>query len=171
MADVLNNYKVDIMQVNHLSMTNEEEINLTKKMLGVDPDAEWPDSEGFITEEHGIDSRIVIRELKKLTSKAGFVVRHNPYLTDEQIEKYYSDETFRLRAQCFTPWFKVQIKANGDVTPCFDFKIGNIRDESFDEIWYGRRMTEFRTAIQKYGNFPFCDRKCCDSHFKEYKEK
>ncbi|MFN8472700.1 MAG: SPASM domain-containing protein [Anaerolineae bacterium] len=59
----------------------------------------------------------------------------------------------RRRAPCRYPWTSAYILANGDVHPCCaslasgGYKLGNVFDESFDDIWWGERYQEFRRQL------------------------
>lgn len=55
---------------------------------------------------------------------------------------------------CFVPWFHATILPNGDVAPCCvaplseDFFMGNLKDQSFEEIWEGKKFMAFRRKCQ-----------------------
>ncbi len=60
-------------------------------------------------------------------------------------------------AICTEPFFSVTIDAFGNVYPCcgdgaFDFSVGNIFKESFDNIWNCEKMYNIRNVLQKKGN-------------------
>lgn len=69
---------------------------------------------------------------------------------DELIKKDVNNHKIKLN--CFNPWTNLMVLNNGDVGPCClytpDKKIGNIRDSSLKEIWYGRKLEEFRDKIR-----------------------
>lgn len=166
MADFVNELGIEIMNINHLCMPKQKEIDATKKMLGVPASTSWPASEGFLVEHEEIDSKIVVKGIRELCSKSNAFIHQSPPLSDDEIISYYSKKQFQLREQCYSPWFRIRVKPNGDVLPCVEFFLGNIRKESFNNIWKGEKMQYFRSIIKKYGKFPSCDRKCCDRHFK-----
>jgi radical SAM protein with 4Fe4S-binding SPASM domain len=148
-------------------VTNEREIRSTKKLFGIPDSSNWPDSEAFIGTLNGINPEVVVQQIKGLYSNFAALVYQSPEMSEEKIRSYYSNIPFQLRKQCFAPWFKVHIRSNGDVTPCADFIIGNIYQERFIDIWNGEKMQDFRSKLRQFGKFPFCDRKCCDNHFKK----
>lgn len=47
---------------------------------------------------------------------------------------------------CLICWFHIRILGNGDVVPCCrsSYRLGNIADHSFTEIWDGQAINEFR---------------------------
>jgi len=61
-------------------------------------------------------------------------------------------ESHKIRIRCFNPWTNLMILNNGDVGPCClytpDKKIGNIRESSLKEIWFGKKQEEFKNKIK-----------------------
>jgi MoaA/NifB/PqqE/SkfB family radical SAM enzyme len=51
-----------------------------------------------------------------------------------------------LHSPCLVCWFHMRILGNGDVVPCCrsSYRLGNIIDHSFAEIWDGQAINEFR---------------------------
>jgi MoaA/NifB/PqqE/SkfB family radical SAM enzyme len=53
------------------------------------------------------------------------------------------------RTACTLPFFTLAVRSNGDVSPCcIDWiggtNIGNVYEETLEDIWYGDKMFEFR---------------------------
>lgn len=57
---------------------------------------------------------------------------------------------------CRQPWSGVQISATGDVYPCLSIKMGNVREQSFTQIWNGKKFVNFRKSLIKLKLFPAC---------------
>jgi radical SAM protein with 4Fe4S-binding SPASM domain len=61
------------------------------------------------------------------------------------------------RRVCPSPFYMVQIKANGDVMPCcacaFHNRLGNIHEQPFAEIWHGKTAQDFRRMQIAGGRF------------------
>jgi radical SAM protein with 4Fe4S-binding SPASM domain len=60
----------------------------------------------------------------------------------------------RLSNQCWRMWHSCVITWDGQVVPCcFDkdakYKLGNLSNQSFDEIWYSEDYMNFRNSILK----------------------
>lgn len=55
--------------------------------------------------------------------------------------------------QCILPWVWLDMEPNGEVCPCFENcnVLGNINNESLEEIWNGNKMKEFRLSLLKDG--------------------
>ncbi len=70
-------------------------------------------------------------------------------------KKYYCTRPFE--------WFAVL--DNGDVSPCCPpwingYRIGNLYEESVDEVWNGKKAQDFRRSILD-GSFEYCNSLSC----------
>jgi radical SAM protein with 4Fe4S-binding SPASM domain len=84
-----------------------------------------------------------------------------PALNPEKISVYYNDLETPIRNHCIVPWCQANINYNGDVHFCADypdFILGNIKDQSFTEIYNGEKANLFRETIngRDGGIFPGC---------------
>lgn len=65
---------------------------------------------------------------------------------------------------CRRPFKSFQIEADGNVYFCCpsftDEPVGNIFDDSFEDIWYGEKATRFRKAILDK-SYKYCNMKLC----------
>jgi radical SAM protein with 4Fe4S-binding SPASM domain len=66
---------------------------------------------------------------------------------------------------CLVPWYSTYVTARGKVLPCCyltdeQYVLGDIHEESFEQIWNGKRYREFRRALREdRANLPGC-REC-----------
>ena len=86
-----------------------------------------------------------------------------PALNPDKIETYYGDLETPVRTHCSVPWSQANIDYDGGVHFCADYpdyKIGNIKDQSFFEIFNGERARLFRRTLKQSpdGIFPGCVR-------------
>lgn len=86
-----------------------------------------------------------------------------PSLEPDKIDIYYSKLDEPVRVQCSVPWSQANIDYNGDVHFCADYNdypLGNIREQSFFDIYNGERAKKFRLALKnsRNGLFPGCVR-------------
>ena len=80
------------------------------------------------------------------------------------MEKYYLDkdlDTIRPYLRCATPWTTAFIDPQGNVSNCIAYKIGNISENDFWEIWNNEKAQYFRKNLSECGNFGICA-KCCN---------
>jgi radical SAM protein with 4Fe4S-binding SPASM domain len=64
---------------------------------------------------------------------------------------------------CNSPWSYARILPNGDVQLCYQFQIGNLNRQSFEEIWFGdaanavrERVTRIPQVCETCDYFRFC---------------
>jgi Fe-coproporphyrin III synthase len=63
--------------------------------------------------------------------------------------------------RCNAPWVSAVVESDGTVRPCFFHEpIGNVRNESLDQVLNGSRGISFRTALDVANN-PTCRRCVC----------
>jgi MoaA/NifB/PqqE/SkfB family radical SAM enzyme len=119
------------------------------------------DWEGFVREHTpDIDPEKLIQMLKKVRSlKTDVDVSVYPNLPDSEIVKYYTSFDFEpesYKKRCLSPWMVAYIFPDGSVRPCqsLNYSIGNIRDDSFKQLWNGERASNFRKTLKKDKCFP-----------------
>jgi MoaA/NifB/PqqE/SkfB family radical SAM enzyme len=88
-----------------------------------------------------------------------------PDVPAEKVPEYFSDfsQTFG-HSLCPVAWYFAQVEPDGEVCFCGDFPdyfIGNVRKQSFREVWTGERAWKFRDKLAKEP-LPICNR-CCGS--------
>jgi radical SAM protein with 4Fe4S-binding SPASM domain len=86
-----------------------------------------------------------------------------PALNPEKINSYYGELDVPVRTHCSVPWSQANIDYDGGVHFCADYpdyKLGNIKDEKFFDIFNGERAKRFRDELKKspQGMFPGCVR-------------
>jgi MoaA/NifB/PqqE/SkfB family radical SAM enzyme len=68
--------------------------------------------------------------------------------------------------RCLNPFRWLEVNEGGEVTPCcgpwFKGNLGNLNDQSMEEIWNGKRFRELREAMFKGGDWGrFCNAATC----------
>lgn len=69
---------------------------------------------------------------------------------------------YSIKKPCHWPWMSTYIAANGDIIPCCiladsdTFKIGNIFEENFSEIWNSKKYQDLRGCIRSHDIPEFC---------------
>ncbi len=89
-----------------------------------------------------------------------------PDVPAARVPEYFSNfgETFGHN-MCPVAWYFAQIEPDGEVTFCGDFPdyfIGNVRKQSFRDIWTGEKAQRFRAKLAKEP-LPICAR-CCGNY-------
>lgn len=90
----------------------------------------------------------------ELIKKYNLYTRYNNQLSIRSEDKpkegvYWFEKKKEKRKACSAPFKNPVIRWDGEVTVCclddiFLYSMGNLNDKSFDEIWYGKKMDDFR---------------------------
>lgn len=120
--------------------------------------------EGFVFDPGHIDTDVLIDQIQTLRSTQwGFNVQVQPDYPLEELPAYYHVKNYRRNTltNCAIPWTNASIAPNCRVTPCLELACGDLRENSFLEIWNGSKFRKFRRVIRKVKRFPVCHR-CCN---------
>lgn len=129
------------------------------------------DFSGFILppEVASVDCDSLIRALRGLRSRVWpFLLSVYPELTEEEIHRYYGAGEFvpdRYPHRCVSPWITVYVFPDGSVRPCLstNYPAGNLKEQTFQEIWNGEPLKRYRRAIREDRAWPFCS-KCTEMY-------
>jgi MoaA/NifB/PqqE/SkfB family radical SAM enzyme len=84
-----------------------------------------------------------------------------PELGREAMRTYYQEPTrFTHRMTPSCAWISTDILPNGDVSPCYDLVVGNVRREPFMQAWNSPAFRDHRQRLTRHGQYPVCAR-CC----------
>jgi radical SAM protein with 4Fe4S-binding SPASM domain len=74
---------------------------------------------------------------------------------DEKPLNTTGTESFR---KCYHPWTSISVNEKGDIFPCCItyVKMGNLRHNSFTEIWNGKRYQKFRKTVNSLAPKEMC---------------
>lgn len=127
----------------------------------------YPATTACIPDDFAFD-KINLSVFHKQTKEIQRYYKHKVKLHFEpdikKLERYFFSPTeFMDNTRCVLPWFVAQILTTGQLivlTRCYNLDLGNIMEKSFEEIWNGPKMRQFRRDLQRVGRFPGCAR--CD---------
>ena len=141
--------------------TYERQNNLFRAHFGTT----CPDWGGFVRDRlPEIDADYLVREIRRIESRTwGIPVSFYPNYTDDEIRRYYRQFDFTPSSyapRCMSPWMVAYIFPDGSVRPCqsLNFSAGNVREQSFREIWNGNDLRAFRQVVKTHRMFPVCAR-------------
>ena len=161
---LIEGYEIPLVLFSHTLFLSEELLKRHKSQfdrLLKTNSKEW---EGYVIDmaKHIDINRLTecIREVKKKYYER---LTFSPDLSEGELHAYYKDYSYSVDRMCYAPWLTAVISPEGNISPCSDYVIGNIRDRSFDEIWNGEKVKNFRRTLVKRQKFPVCDR-CCMIH-------
>jgi MoaA/NifB/PqqE/SkfB family radical SAM enzyme len=89
---------------------------------------------------------------KRLNVGLNFV----PALTVEEIVDYYDNKFDLSKWHCLDPWSTMRISPYGDVFPCLNFKVGNVREQKPSVLWNSSSYRRFRKTLGSAVLFESC---------------
>ena len=116
-----------------------------------------------------IDLKQLQEEVLKIKSnKYSFTPSFSPDIDNlERLQTYYNQPEKKMGKTCNDVFTNLMIKTDGSVIPahgrCYNVSMGNIYENTLEEIWNGKQYGEFRKTIVKAGGLlPACNR-CCSA--------
>jgi MoaA/NifB/PqqE/SkfB family radical SAM enzyme len=106
--------------------------------------------------------QLQIKQLKKIRSNFDILFSAEDWFWVDQATK-----SFFKKSNCNLPWLglgimpNLDVLAGGSILTCAQI-LGNLRQESFKEIWNGKKICNLRKQILKYG-LPLTCQGCCHS--------
>lgn len=107
-----------------------------------------------------------IQNIKK--EKYPFEVSFSPeIISKEKLLEFYKVPEKKIGKGCNDVFTSIMIKSDGSVIPshgrCYNLNLGNIYDNSLEEIWKGNTLSKFRKDLNNNsGLLPACSR-CCSA--------
>jgi len=93
----------------------------------------------------------------------------NPYEYLMKIPDYFLGKRMHPEKGCLVPSYSCAIDVSGNIHPCwpmFDIAIGNIKNNSFTNLWNSEKCYEIQ-QLSKNGNCSGCLLSCYDKSYKE----
>jgi radical SAM protein with 4Fe4S-binding SPASM domain len=166
MVDLAKSLDVGTVRFQYISVIDRSTVEQTDQMMGeqvvgVHNFVGIPPSY-LVPKEHLAKLEDVIAEIRK---RAGTQVECGiePVFFNKD-KRFVENGTFPVW-DCNVPWSQAFVTPTGDLIPCPmfpDYKLGNIREKSFEQIWNGRRARGIRKRLSR-GLPPICQ-KCCFIH-------
>jgi len=149
----------------HLIFADQEAFDETERITQAALNCNSPDWAGFIMDElPRIDPEQIIMQKQLIEQEKNSVPAFfYPNFTDEEIRAYYTSFNFlpsSYKRRCLSPWMVAYVLPDGSVKPCLSlgYEMGNLKEDSFQEIWNGDRVVRFRRLLKERGYFPVCPR-------------
>jgi MoaA/NifB/PqqE/SkfB family radical SAM enzyme len=161
MVDVAEELGVDAIGLNHLMFCTPEDAAETVRIIGA-PDASVITT--FITPDPGLEIERVRQQVTALARKCkarNILFDYRPKVHDQLIENYYTPGA-KLEGRCLYPFLHARVSFSGKVyfCPFIRVEVGDLSQQSLEEIWNGEKYVEMRKKLVEHGVFPAC-RRCC----------
>jgi len=161
MVDVAEELGVDAIGLNHLMFSTPEEVAETVKIIGAtDPSV----IATYVTPDPGLDVDRVRSQVHALAQKCrdkNVLFDFRPKVHSPLMDSYYTPGT-KLDGRCLYPFLHARVSFSGKVyfCPFIRVEVGDLADQSLEEIWNGDKYVEMRRRLLEHGIFPVC-RRCC----------
>lgn len=129
-------------------------INLREEIVESEP---WADRLPIV------DRGVFAASLERLEASArtkGVPFAFSPLRTKAEVLDFYAGKLAYNQYSCTVPWTTTRISPTGDVFPCLNYRIGNIRQHSLTALWNHPRYREFRNRMTGRGLYQSCAG-CC----------
>lgn len=163
LAEASREFHLGVHIINLGTYTNNAIVEKQRRFMKEKLDTDIDCLEGYNTGfNEGIDGHKLYDILQNIHNRNyGHPIITVPALNPEKIHQYYSELEVPVRDHCIVPWCQANINYNGDVHFCADYPdyiLGNIKEQSFSDIYNGDRANKFRKEIHacKGGMFPGC---------------
>jgi len=161
MVDVAEELGVDAIGLNHLMFCTPEDAAETVRMIGAQ-DASVITT--FITPDPGLEIARVRRQVSALEAKCkakNILFDYRPKVHDQLIENYYTPGA-KLDGRCLYPFLHARVSFSGKVyfCPFIRVEVGDLANNSLEEIWNNEKYVGMRKQLVENGLFPVC-RRCC----------
>jgi len=149
----------------HLIFLSKEQYNQHNKIFKGYYGMVCNDWKGFVRDSlPDINVDLLIQKKEEINRKNSKVkIAFYPNFTNEEIRRYYTEFDFtssHYGKRCLSPWMVSYIFPDGTVRPCqsLNFSPGNVRKESFRDIWNNEQYLRFRKITKREKRYPVCTR-------------
>jgi len=161
MVEVAEELGVDAIGLNHLMFSTPEEVAETVRIIGA---ADASAIATFVTPDPGLDVAQVRAKVAALAARCrekNILFDFRPKVHAPLMDSYYTPGT-KLDGRCLYPFLHARVSFSGKVyfCPFIRVEVGDLTQQSLEEIWNGEKYVEMRRRLLEHGIFPVC-RRCC----------
>ncbi|MFX0196250.1 MAG: radical SAM protein [Candidatus Hodarchaeota archaeon] len=165
LLDIANEFELNGVSLQFLEWQTEHSIDQMKRIEGFDSNEVYSSA---LHVNNGIEPSLILKELKNARQKS---TRFNVPLVivplsipqsinTREIDLWFKDSTFNFVKKCSFPFRSFFINPYGDVRPCIEVTMGNLKENQLYEIWNSQKYNKFRKKLKEKGIFQRCA-KCC----------
>ena len=130
---------------------------------GINLRNEIVEAEPWVTQLPPVDRAAFSASLDALGHRArtlGVSYNFVPLRTKDEVLDFYEGRFAYEDYTCSVPWTTTRISPTGDMFPCLNYRIGNIRQGSLNVLWNSAPYREFRNRMKPRGLYQSCAG-CC----------
>ena len=154
--------------------------NFIKSEFNLTSEGYWRGALRSPDDFNGINRKELAQQVNKvskyLESLGKKVLLLPPTFSQENLSAYLKADWDKMNDRyhsCLVPWYSVDITASGDLAPChvyYDLIMGNLHEQSFEEIWNGDSYQKFREYMLQNRFMSICSG-CCILYLAGRKQK
>ena len=161
MVDVAAELGVDAIGLNHLMYSTPDEVEETVRLIGAS-DASVIST--YVTADTGLDPARVRTQVARLVERCqqrGVRFDMRPKVRPSILDAYYTPGT-KLEGRCLYPFLYARVSFSGKAyfCPFIRVEVGDLTEQTLEEVWTGERYVALRRRLVEQGIFPVC-RRCC----------
>lgn len=130
---------------------------------GINLRNEIVESEPWVSQLPPVDREVFSASLDVVERRArtlGVAYNFVPLHTKTEVLDFYTGKFAYENYTCSVPWTTTRISPTGDVFPCLNYHVGNIRERSLNALWNSSPYREFRNRMKPRGLYQSCAG-CC----------
>jgi len=144
-----------------LMFSTPEEVAETVRIIGA---ADASAIATFVTPDPGLDVAQVRAKVAALAARCrekNILFDFRPKVHAPLMDSYYTPGT-KLDGRCLYPFLHARVSFSGKVyfCPFIRVEVGDLTQQSLEEVWNGEKYVEMRRRLLEHGIFPVC-RRCC----------
>jgi len=166
MVDVAQELGVDAIGLNHLMYSTPDEVAETVRIIGA---ADASVISTYVTADTGLDAARVRRQVDALAARCrerGIRFDMRPKVKGSLLEPYYTPGA-AIEGRCLYPFLYARVSFSGKAyfCPFIRVEVGDLTEQSLEQVWTGERYVGLRKTLVEHGLFPVC-RRCCKVELK-----
>ncbi len=159
----------DNINFHHLLFINQQAYDRHSDIFQENFGQITPDWAGFIWKElPEIDPEVLLNSIDTIESRNSRInISVYPNYTPDEVRDYYTGfefESTSYKNRCVSLWMTAYIMPDGAIRPyhTMNFSPGNIRENSFREIWNNKIYRNYRRLVKRRKRFPVCAKGCTE---------
>jgi MoaA/NifB/PqqE/SkfB family radical SAM enzyme len=161
MVDVAGDLGVDAIGLNHLMFATPDEVDETLRLIG---ETDRQVISTFVTTHPGVTPARVRQQVAALEARCrerGILFDFRPKVYPQLIDSYYTPGA-RMNGRCLYPFLHARVSFSGKAyfCPFIRVQVGDLTQQTLEEVWNAPRYVELRKRLVEEGLFPVC-RRCC----------
>jgi len=160
-VEAIKETKPNYLELEFERMYTKEIVQQTADILGIENNMEnFPLAVGNLDlPDYTMEKlKVSLDNFESNAKKAGMAYGYMPFYFKEKIDKYFKRD-YKNEEHFCKHLFVPRIDCSGNVIFCFAIKksFGNILNQPFGEIWYGKELVEFRKKFISSPILPICN--------------